>query len=230
MRVMTMGQLTASIAHEVNQPLSGIITNANTCLRMLSVDPPNIEGARETALRTIRDGNRASDVIGRLRSLFSKKQIASEAIDLNQAAREVIALQLDELQRNRVIVRHEFEENLPIVKGDRIQIQQVILNLVRNASEAMKDLTDRPKLMLVRTKRGDENDVHFTVEDVGPGFDPKAASRLFEPFYTTKDDGMGIGLSLSRSIVEAHQGRMWAAANQEHGASFVFSIPSSPLL
>jgi PAS domain S-box-containing protein len=225
MRVMTMGQLTASIAHEVNQPLSGIITNANTCLRMLSVDPPNIEGARETALRTIRDGNRASDVITRLRSLFGKKPIANEPIDLNEAAREVIALQMEELQRNGVMVRHEFQKNLPMVRGDRVQIQQVILNLVRNASDAMKDLTDRPRLMLVKTERGEEDDIRLAVEDRGPGFDPGAATRLFEPFYTTKSDGMGIGLSLSRSIVEAHQGRMWAAANREYGASFTFSIP-----
>lgn len=227
MRVMTMGELTASIAHEVNQPLSGIITNANICLRMLSLDPPNIDEARETAIRTIRDGNRASDVITRLRSLFSRKPIASEPIDLNEAAREVLALQMDEFQRRRIIVRHEFEGNLQMVRGDRVQVQQVILNLVRNASDAMRDLTDRPRVMMVRTERGDEEDVRFYVADTGPGFDPGAADRLFEPFYTTKADGMGIGLSVSRSIVEAHQGRMWAVPNDGPGATFVFSIPAA---
>lgn len=228
MRVLTMGQLTASIAHEVNQPLSGIITNANTCLRLLNVNPPNIEAARETALRTIRDGNRAADVISRLRSFFGKKQIADDLIDLNEAAREIIALQVDEFQRNGVIVRHEFEEGLPLVRGDRVQIQQVILNLVRNASDAMKALDERPRLMLLKTDRGEDGDVRLTVEDAGPGFHPEAASRLFEPFYTTKNDGMGIGLSLSRSIVEAHQGRLWAETRQEYGATFIFSIPCRP--
>jgi PAS domain S-box-containing protein len=225
MRVMAMGELTASIAHEVNQPLAAIITNANICLRMLSTTPANIDGARESALRTLRDGNRASDVITRVRSLFDRKQIANEPIDLNEVAREVIALQLDELQKSRVTVRHEFEENLPMMKGDRLQIQQVILNLVRNASEAMKDLTDRAKLMIVRTECGDADDVRLVVKDVGSGFEPGATDRLFEPFYTTKIDGMGIGLSLSRSIVEAHQGRMWAEANDGPGATFAFSIP-----
>jgi PAS domain S-box-containing protein len=225
MRVMAMGELTASIAHEVNQPLAAIITNANICLRMLSTTPANIDGARESALRTLRDGNRASDVITRVRSLFDRKQIANEPIDLNEVAREVIALQLDELQKSRVTVRHEFEENLPMMRGDRVQIQQVILNLVRNASEAMKDLTGRARVMIVRTECGDADEVRLVVKDVGSGFEPGATDRLFEPFYTTKIDGMGIGLSLSRSIVEAHQGRMWAEANDGPGATFAFSIP-----
>ena len=225
MRVMAMGELTASIAHEVNQPLAAIITNANICLRMLSTTPANIDGARESAVRTLRDGNRASDVITRVRSLFDRRQIANEPIDLNEVAREVIALQLDELQKSRVTVRHEFEENLPMMRGDRVQIQQVILNLVRNASEAMKDLTGRARLMIVRTECGDADDVRLVVKDVGSGFEPGATDRLFEPFYTTKIDGMGIGLSVSRSIVEAHQGRMWAEVNDGPGATFAFSIP-----
>ncbi len=210
----------------MNQPLSCIITNANICLRMLSTNPPNIEGARDTALRTIRDGNRASDVITRLRSFFTRNQIVNEVLDLNEAAREIIGLQMDELQRNRVIVRHEFEENLPLVRGDRVQIQQVILNLIRNASDAMKDLTNRPRLMLVMTECGNEEDVRLAVKDVGAGFDSGAAGHLFEPFYTTKADGMGIGLSLSRSIVEAHQGRIWAEPNDGPGATFALSIPA----
>ena len=223
-RVTSLSALTASMAHEINQPLSGIITNANTCLRMLNGNPPNVDGARETARRTIRDGNRASDVITRLRSLFSKKEVAAERVDLDEATREVIALLLDELQRNRAIVHYEFADHLPIVKGDRIQLQQVILNLARNASDALIDIEDRPRRLLIRTEQVDEN-VCLSVQDSGIGFDPGIADRLFESFYTTKASGMGIGLSVSRSIIEAHGGRLWATANNGPGATFAFSIP-----
>ncbi|MGA7339642.1 MAG: PAS domain S-box protein, partial [Terracidiphilus sp.] len=224
-RITSLGMLTASMAHEVNQPLSGIITNANTCLRILSSDQPNVEGARETARRTIRDGNRASEVVARLRALFKGKEVAAEPIDLNDAAREVIALSLSELQSNKILLRQEFAENLPAVKGDRIQIQQVILNLVRNASDAMRDVDDRPRQLLIKTESGDSRIVQFTVRDTGIGFAPNAADRLFDSFYTTKNDGMGIGLSISRSIIEAHRGRLWAWANDGPGSSFAFSIP-----
>ena len=166
MRVMTIGQLTASIAHEVSQPLSGIITNASTCLRMLKSDPPNIEGARETARRTIRDGNRTSEVITRLRTLFSKKQIEVEILDLNEAAREVIVLLSGELQRNNVILKHEFSDHLPSVQGDRVQLQQVILNLIRNGSDAMDTVNDRPRQLIIRTET-DGDDVTVSVQDSG---------------------------------------------------------------
>jgi signal transduction histidine kinase len=217
--------LTASIAHEVNQPLSGIITNASTCLRMLSGNPPNIEGALETARRTIRDGNRASEVVTRLRALFKRKEVAAELIDLNDAAREVIALSLSELHSNGNIIRHEFAENLPSVGGDRVQLQQVILNLLRNASDAMRDVDDRPRQLLIKTECDDMKNVRVTVQDSGVGFAPNAADRLFESFYTTKEEGMGIGLSVGRSIIEAHRGRLWASANDGPGSSFAFSIP-----
>jgi PAS domain S-box-containing protein len=223
-RVTSLGVLTASIAHEVNQPLSGIITNASTCLRMLSADPPNVDGARETARRTIRDGNRASDVIKRLRSLYSKKEPSPEPMDLNEAAREVIALLLSELQSSGVILRHEFADNLPVVNGDRIQLQQVILNLLRNASDAMSTVEDRPKRLVITTEH-DGQHVFLMVEDSGIGFEPAVADRFFESFYTTKQEGMGIGLSVSRSIIEAHGGRLWATANDGPGATFAFSIP-----
>jgi PAS domain S-box-containing protein len=228
MRVMAMGQLTASIAHEVSQPISGIIMNASTCLRMLNGEPPNLEGARETVRRTIRDGNRATDVITRLRSLFSKKQSNVEAVDLNEAAREVLALLQGELQKNKVVLQHDFSDALPPVMGDRVQIQQVILNLVRNASDAMAAVSDRPRRLVVRTQI-DGGDVHVCVEDSGMGFDAKTADRFFEPFFTTKQEGMGVGLALSRSIVEAHHGRLWATSNDGPGATFAFSIPAQPL-
>jgi len=224
-RATSLGVLTASIAHEVNQPLSGIITNASTSLRMLSADPPNIDGARETIRRTIRDGNRASDVITRLRTLYSKKEPAVESMDLNEVAREVTALSSTEIQKNGVTLRQEFAEDLPPALGDRIQLQQVILNLLRNAADAMSTIDDRPRELLVRTERDEGNQVRLSVKDSGVGFTPQAADKIFQAFYTTKTDGMGIGLSVSRSIIEAHQGRLWATPNEGPGATFSFAIP-----
>jgi PAS domain S-box-containing protein len=227
-RVTSLGVLTASIAHEVNQPLSGIITNASTCLRMLAADPPNVDGARETARRTIRDGNRASDVITRLRALFSKKDATTESVDLNEATREVIALSLSDLHRSRVILRPELADDLPPVTGDRVQLQQVILNLLLNASDAMSGVDDRPRQLAVRTERDEGDRVRLTVQDAGVGFEPHGEDKLFEAFYTTKSGGMGIGLSVSRSIIESHHGRLWAAPNDGPGAAFSFSIPRGP--
>ena len=223
-RITSLGALTASIAHEVNQPLSGIITNASTCLRMLGADPPNVDGARETARRTIRDGNRASDVISRLRALFARKETTTEAVDLNEAAHEVITLLRSELQRSQVILRVELGDDLPQVTGDRVQLQQVILNLLRNASDAMRAIDDRPRTLTIKTASEDGN-VRLTVQDAGVGLDPQAVDRVFDAFYTTKNDGMGIGLSVSRSIIESHRGRLWAEPNDGPGATFSFSIP-----
>ena len=224
-RVASLGALTASIAHEVNQPLSGIVTNASTCLRMLAVDPPNVDGARETARRTIRDGNRASDVITRLRALFSKKDPTNNPVDLNEATHEVVALLRSELQRSRVILRAELDDEIPPVTGDRVQLQQVILNLILNAAEAMSSVEDRPRHLVVRTERDENDRVQLSVQDAGVGFKPQDEVRLFDAFYTAKNGGMGIGLSVSRSIIESHHGRLWAALNDGPGATFSFSIP-----
>jgi PAS domain S-box-containing protein len=224
-RTTSLGVLTASIAHEINQPLSGIITNASTCLRMLSADRPNIEGALETVRRTLRDGSRASDVITRLRTLYSKKEPSLEAMDLNEATREVTALSLSELQRNGVTLRYELADDLPPVIGDRIQLQQVILNLLRNAEDAMSTIDDRPRELLIRSERDPGNHARLSVKDSGLGLTPETADKIFEPFYTSKTDGMGIGLFISRSIIEAHQGRLWATANDGPGATFSFVIP-----
>ncbi len=226
-RVTTVSALTASIAHEVNQPLAGIMTNAGTCLRMLGGDPPDIDGARETARRTIRDANRASDVITRLRALFSKKEFTLEAVDLNEATREVIALSLSDLQRNRVVLQSELADGLPIITGDRIQLQQVVLNLLRNAAEAMADVHDRQRQLLIKTELEDGGHVRVTVRDAGVGLPPHGMDALFEAFHTTKSGGMGIGLFVSRSIVERHHGRIWAQPNDGPGATFSVSIPSA---
>ena len=227
-RVTSLGVLTASIAHEVNQPLSGIITNAGTCLRMLDANPPNLEGARETARRTIRDGMRASDVVTRLRALFSRDEYRLESLDLNEVTREVIALTLSDLQRNRVVLQSELAKDLPAITGDRVQLQQVILNLLRNASDAMVDVDERPRQLLVRTEREDVDRVRVSVRDAGVGVAPQNVDKLLDAFYTTKPDGVGIGLSISRSIIERHHGRLWAEGNDGPGATFSFSIPSGP--
>jgi len=224
-RIMTLGALTASIAHEVNQPLSGIITNASTCVRMLDAEPPNVDGARETAKRTIRDGRRAADVISRLRALFTHKEAATELVDLNEATEEVIALSRTELERNRVIVRATLADNLPVVRGDRVQLQQVILNLLRNGSDAMSRVYNRPRMLLIKTEKGADHTVQLSVQDIGRGFEPESLNRLFEAFYTTKGDGMGIGLSVSRSIIENQGGRLWATPNDGPGVTFSFSLP-----
>jgi signal transduction histidine kinase len=192
---------------------------------MLAADPPNVDGARETARRTIRDGNRASDVIKRLRALFSKKDATTESVNLNEATREVVTLLRSEFQRSRVILRAELDEDLPLVTGDRVQLQQVILNLLLNASDAMSGVDDRPRQLMIRTERDQDDRVRLTVQDVGVGFEPQNAERLFEAFYTTKSGGMGIGLSISRSIIESHHGSLWAVPNDGPGAAFSFSIP-----
>ncbi len=224
-RVMTLGALTASIAHEVNQPLSGIIINATTCLSMLAADPPNLDGARATVQRTLSDGNRASEVIQRLRAMFSRKHPANESVDLNETAREVLALSSNELQVCRAILRTDFDADLPPVSADRIQIQQVILNLILNAADAMRAVDDRPRNLLIVTAREDANRVRLSVCDSGAGIDPQHLDKLFDAFFTTKPHGMGVGLSISRSIIESHKGRLWATANDGPGATFSLSIP-----
>jgi len=224
-KINSLGALTASIAHEVNQPLSGVITNASTCLRMLAADPPNIEGAIETARRAIRDGHRASDVITRVRALFSRKSSNTERVNLNDATKEVIALSQSTLKASRVTLKTDFCQDIPPVTGDRVQLQQVILNLLLNASEAMNGVDDRPREILVRTEVDEDARVRLTVQDSGVGFESEGLGKMFETFYTTKSSGMGIGLSISQSIIERHQGTLRAQANNGPGATFWFAIP-----
>jgi signal transduction histidine kinase len=224
-RVTSLGVLTASIAHEINQPLAALLTNAGTCLRMLSADPPDVQGAIERTQRTIRSGERASDVVARLRALFAKDGPPTERVDLNEATREVVALSMSELHRSRVFVRTELAEELPAVIGDRVQLQQVILNLMLNARYAMEDIDDRPRVVIVRTFEESPGRASLAVQDAGVGLESETHEKLFDPFFTTKVEGMGIGLSVSRSIIERHGGRMWAVANDGPGATFCFSVP-----
>jgi C4-dicarboxylate-specific signal transduction histidine kinase len=224
-RITTLSTLAASIAHEVSQPLAGIVTNATTCIRFLDAEPPNVEAARATAARTVRDGNRASEVITRLRALYSHRDFALEPVDLNEAIREVVALSSSDVHRMRVGVHLELADGLPAVTGDRIQLQQVMLNLIRNALDAMGDV-DRPRVLVIRTERDEPGRVRASVKDSGVGLGGQPMDQLFAAFYTTKPEGMGVGLSVSRSIIERHHGRLSAAANDGPGATFSFWLPT----
>jgi signal transduction histidine kinase len=193
---------------------------------MLDADPPDVNGARDTAKRTLRDSQRASEVITRLRRLLTKREVVTEPVDLNEAMRELIALSAGELQRAQVVVHTALADNLPPVLGDRVQLQQVFLNLIMNAADAMSGVDDRPRELTVRSEPAEGGGVRVSVQDCGVGFEPQDVNRLFEPFYSTKSGGMGIGLSVSRYIIERHQGRLWASLNGGPGAVFAFSIPA----
>jgi len=225
-RMMTMGELMASIAHEVNQPLAGVTTNGSACLRWLARDPPHLEEARACLRRIIRDGNRAGDVIARIRALVKKSAPAKAPLDLSDTIQEVLTMITPEACQHRVSVRTDLAAGLPPVRGDRLQVQQVLLNLVMNGIDAMQTVTDRPRELLIRSQPHESDTVLVTVQDTGIGLDPQSIARLFEPFYTTKPEGMGLGLSISRSIIEAHGGRLWAAAHNDYGATFHFALPS----
>jgi signal transduction histidine kinase len=201
------------------------VTNASACLRWLAADPPEIEEARETARRLIRDGNRASEVVTRMRALVKKTPVEKHSTDLNEAIQEVLALAQGEVRRGRVLVRTELTSDLPPVRGDRVQLQQVVLNLVMNGIEAMSAVQDRPRELVIRTQRSKDDEVCVTVQDAGVGLNRENAERMFDAFYTTKRDGMGMGLSISRHIVEDHHGRLWAVAGEGGGATFQFTIP-----
>ncbi|HEY3252862.1 MAG TPA: ATP-binding protein [Polyangiaceae bacterium] len=224
-RATALSAITASIVHELNQPLAGIITNAGTCLRFLAADPPKVEGAQATAQRTIRDGQRAAEVLKRLRDLFARKPPRNEPLDLNDAAREILLLTSSELQSGRVVLHSDFAADLPAVVGDRVQLQQVILNLVLNAAQAMREVDGRPRDLWLSTAARPDAEVTLSVRDSGVGAAAEDLEQLFNAFYTTKPDGMGVGLSLSRSIIEAHGGRLWASANDGPGLTLSFSLP-----
>ncbi|MEA3134852.1 MAG: hypothetical protein QOG17_2698, partial [Gammaproteobacteria bacterium] len=226
-RVTTMGQLTASIAHEVNQPIAAMVTRADAALRWLGRDPPHLEEVRRGLDAIVRDGARAGDVIGRIRALIKNVPPRHDTLDINEAILEVIEMTRSELLQNGVSLQTELATSLPPIRGDRIQLQQIVLNLIMNAVEAMKDTGKESRDLLISTVEDKSNGVTVAVRDSGPGLNPESLQRLFDPFYTTKPGGMGMGLSICRSIVEAHGGRLWAAANVPRGASFYFSLPAT---
>ena len=223
-RVTTMGELAASIAHEVNQPLVGVVTNASASLRYLAWDSPNLVEATEAIRAIIRDGNRAADVVSRMRALFKKARPTKEPLNINEAIEEVVRLTQAEARRNKVTLQVELAANVPLVMADRVQVQQVVMNLILNGIQAMNAVEDRERLLVARTQRSEGDQVRVTVQDCGVGIDPGDIERVFDAFHTTKPGGMGMGLSISRSIVESHGGRLWATPNDGPGATLHFTL------
>jgi PAS domain S-box-containing protein len=226
-RISTLGQMAASIAHEINQPLAGIVLNGNASLRWLAGDPPHLGEAREATRRIVRDGQRAGEVITRLRSLFRREGIPSEQLAMNDVIQEVIAITRGEVQKGGANLHLRLAPDLPSVTGDRVQLQQLMLNLIMNAVEAMGEVEDRPRDIFISTISGEGNEVQVAVQDSGLGLDPQRKEKLFDAFYTSKSVGMGMGLAISRSIVEHHGGHLWAVSNDGPGATFLFTIPSN---
>ena len=223
-RVSSMGELTASLAHEVNQPIAAAITDANTCLRWLSRDQPDLEEARAAASRIVQDGRRAGEIVNRVRLLFKKDTLQRELVDLNEIIREMMLLLHSEATQFAVLVRTELAADLPQVMGDRVQLQQVLMNLMMNSIDAMKDV-DGTRELTIKSQRGENGQVLISVSDTGVGLPPQQADKIFDAFFTTKTHGTGMGLRISRSIVESHGGRLWAADNSPRGATFQFTLP-----
>ena len=224
-RVTTMGELTGSLAHEVNQPITAAVTNANTCLRWLAGDAPNIEEARAAAMRIVKDGTRAAEIISRIRLLFKKGTPERELVDVNEVIREMTVLLRNETTRGSISVRTELAADLPQVMGDRVQLQQVMMNLFMNSIDAMKDV-DGTRELAIKSQRAENEQLMVSVSDTGVGLPPQQTDQIFNAFFTTKLHGTGMGLSISRSIVESHGGRLWAADNSPRGASFYLTLPT----
>jgi PAS domain S-box-containing protein len=224
-RVTTLGELTASIAHEVNQPIAATVLNAETGLRWLDAEPPDLDEARQAFGDIVRDGNRAAAVVQRIRNLSKKAPARDERVDISAVIREVIELTRSEAMKNSVLLQTELVEGLPLVQGDRVELQQVILNLILNAVEAMSEMGEGSRELLIGSGTTESGDVLVAVRDSGPGLAPDAFERLFKAFYTTKPNGLGLGLSICRSIIEAHGGHLWASGNAPRGAVFQFTLP-----
>jgi PAS domain S-box-containing protein len=224
-RVATLGQLSASIAHEVSQPISSIVNNASAALNWLGREPVNLGKIRQALERIVSGGHRAGDVVGRIRALLKKMPPQKEKMDINEAILEVIALSRGEISKNRILVRTQLAAGLLPIDGDRVQLQQVILNLIINAVEALSSLEGSPRELAISSVQDQSNGVHVAIRDSGPGMTEATLEHIFNAFYTTKPGGLGMGLSISRSIIEAHGGRLWAAANDPGGASFEFTLP-----
>jgi C4-dicarboxylate-specific signal transduction histidine kinase len=227
-RMSAMGALAASISHEINQPLTAVVTNADACMMWLSSKPPHLEEALAAVDCIAREGTRASDVIRRIRALFMKATPEAAMVQVNELIRDVGALLEVEAARNQVAIQIELATDLPAIMGDRVQLQQVMVNLMVNGIEAMSTVADRARRLVIRSQRHDSDQVLVAVRDSGVGIDPKDEKRIFDTFFTSKARGMGMGLSISHSIIEAHGGRLWASANSDHGVTFQFTLPADP--
>ena len=225
-RVVTVGEMTASIAHEVNQPLAAMVTSASASLRWLAAQPPDMEKARQALGRIVSDGHRAGEVMGRIRELVKKTPPRRDSLDINETILELLLLTDAEVRMNRISLQTQLASGLPLVRGDRIQLQQVILNLIKNAMEAMSGVSEGPRELQVSSGKDASTGVLVAVRDSGPGLAPEALAHLFEPFYSTKPEGMGMGLAISRSIIAAHGGGLRATPNQPRGTVFEFTLPS----
>jgi C4-dicarboxylate-specific signal transduction histidine kinase len=226
-RLATMGELSASIAHEVNQPIGAIILNASACLRWLArvkEESANITEVRDSLHRILRDGARAGEIVARVKALFKKADPAREPLDMNEAVREILELTRGEMRKLRIFLQLQLAPALPLVVGDRVQLEQVMMNLILNALDAMSTVEDRERTLVIKTWGNRDGQVCVEVQDSGIGFKAEDAGRIFESFHTTKPGGMGMGLSISRSIVQSHGGRLWAIANKDHGATFQFTL------
>jgi signal transduction histidine kinase len=221
-----MGELAASIAHEINQPLGAIIMNGNACRRFLAIVPPDLDEVKDGLDAVISDGNRASEVLSRIRAMLKNAAPERGQVDVNRTITEVLALTRQELQQHRVSVQAELHPNLPTILADRVQLQQVVLNLVMNGIDAMRTITERSRILTVRSQLDDRNNIVVNVADSGVGLDAENRERIFDTFFTTKAAGMGMGLAISKSIIEAHHGRLWAAPGSPIGAIFAFALPS----
>jgi len=224
-RVASLGELTASIAHEVNQPLAGVVSSGSACQRWLAGEPPNLERAIQSVDRIIRDANRASQVVERIRNLAKNRPPEKAPVNINEAVVEIIALARGEIDESGIALKTQFADGGPLVLADRIQLQQVVLNLIVNAIEALRELGDGPRDLFIGTEKDESNRALLIVRDSGSGLDPEKAQRIFDPFYTTKREGMGMGLAVSRGIIEAHGGRLWVMPNEPRGAVFQFALP-----
>jgi PAS domain S-box-containing protein len=224
-RVATMGQLTGSIAHEVNQPITAAVIGAQAALRWLGREPPDLEEVRQALVQVARNGTRAGEVVGRIRDLIKKVPPRQDLLEINDPIREVVELTRSEASKNGVSVKVQLADGLPLIRGDRVQLQQVVLNLIINAVEAMSGVSDGARQLLIIPERAESDEVCVTVRDSGPGLAPATHERIFEAFYTTKASGLGMGLSICLSIIEAHGGRFWASSNEPRGAVFQFTLP-----
>jgi C4-dicarboxylate-specific signal transduction histidine kinase len=227
-RVATLGQLSASISHEVNQPIAAAVTDAHAALRWLAMQPPVLEEVQQALDRVVKNGNRASDIIGRIHALVIKAPARKGDFEINEAILEVIALTRREMVKNGISVQTQLAEGLPLIQGDRVQLQQVVLNLVINAVEAMSALSEGPRELLISSDITEADGVSVAFRDSGPGLSAASREHVFEAFYTTKSDGLGMGLSICRSIIETHGGRLWATEGEPRGAAFIFTLPAHP--